>query len=48
MLLFLAIRMLVYEYVDYGNLYEWLHGSPEISPLTWSTRIKIIQGIAKG
>ncbi|XP_059459401.1 probable serine/threonine-protein kinase At1g01540 [Corylus avellana] len=43
-----AYRMLVYEYVDNGNLYQWLHGSPEISPLTWSIRKNIIQGIAKG
>jgi hypothetical protein len=45
---FVSIRMLVYEYVDNGNLYQWLHGSPEISPLTWSIRKNIIEGIAKG
>ncbi|KAF5442165.1 hypothetical protein F2P56_034854 [Juglans regia] len=42
-------RMLVYEYVDNGNLFQWLHENPEkVSPLTWSVRVKIIRGIAKG
>nr|XP_023926455.1 probable serine/threonine-protein kinase At1g01540 [Quercus suber] len=42
-------RMLVYEYVDNGNLYQWLHENPEeVSPLPWNIRMKIIQGIAKG
>ncbi|KAK7840964.1 putative serine/threonine-protein kinase [Quercus suber] len=46
---FLSIRMLVYEYVDNGNLYQWLHENPEeVSPLPWNIRMKIIQGIAKG
>nr|POF06270.1 isoform 2 of putative receptor-like protein kinase [Quercus suber] len=41
--------MLVYEYVDNGNLYQWLHENPEeVSPLPWNIRMKIIQGIAKG
>ncbi|KAL0379487.1 UNVERIFIED_CONTAM: putative serine/threonine-protein kinase [Sesamum angustifolium] len=32
-----AYRMLVYEYIDNGNLDQWLHGDVgEISPLTWS------------
>ncbi|KAM7277584.1 hypothetical protein ACFE04_004718 [Oxalis oulophora] len=42
-------RMLVYEYVDNGNLEQWLHGDvgPE-SPLTWENRMNIILGTAKG
>lgn len=41
--------MLVYEYVDNGNLEQWLHGDvgPR-SPLTWDDRMKIILGTAKG
>lgn len=42
-------RMLVYEYVDNGNLEQWLHGDvgPH-SPLTWEIRMNIILGTAKG
>nr|XP_043621080.1 probable serine/threonine-protein kinase At1g01540 [Erigeron canadensis] len=44
-----AYRMLVYEYVDNGNLDQWLHGDVgDVSPLTWSIRMNIIQGTAKG
>ncbi|KAL1534192.1 putative serine/threonine-protein kinase [Salvia divinorum] len=44
-----AHRMLVYEYVDNGNLEQWLHGDVgPISPLTWAIRIHIILGTAKG
>lgn len=41
--------MLVYEYVDNGNLEQWLHGDvgPQ-SPLTWDIRMNIILGMAKG
>ncbi|GKV10254.1 hypothetical protein SLEP1_g21647 [Rubroshorea leprosula] len=44
-----AHRMLVYEYVDNGNLEQWLHGDvgPN-SPLTWEIRMNIILGTAKG
>ncbi|KAK4760877.1 hypothetical protein SAY87_005770 [Trapa incisa] len=44
-----AHRMLVYEYVNNGNLEQWLHGDvgPR-SPLTWEIRMKIILGTAKG
>ncbi|XP_051150817.1 probable serine/threonine-protein kinase At1g01540 [Andrographis paniculata] len=44
-----AHRMLVYEYVDNGNLEQWLHGDvgPQ-SPLTWEIRMQIILGAAKG
>ncbi|KAE9615807.1 hypothetical protein Lal_00017302 [Lupinus albus] len=42
-------RMLVYEYVDNGNLEQWLHGDVgSISPLTWDIRINIIFCTAKG
>ncbi|CAN6272993.1 unnamed protein product [Urochloa humidicola] len=42
-------RMLVYEYVDNGNLEQWLHGDVgPVSPLTWEDRMKIILGTAKG
>ncbi|KAJ6421248.1 hypothetical protein OIU84_028595 [Salix udensis] len=42
-------RILVSEYVDNGNLHQWLYGCPEqTSPLTWAIRMNIIQGIAKG
>ncbi|KAG6538729.1 probable serine/threonine-protein kinase At1g01540 [Zingiber officinale] len=44
-----AYRMLVYEYVDNGNLEQWLHGDVgEVSPLTWDIRMNIILGTAKG
>ncbi|KAL6498800.1 hypothetical protein OROGR_028347 [Orobanche gracilis] len=44
-----AYRMLVYEYVDNGNLDQWLHGDVgDVSPLTWEIRMNIIIGTAKG
>lgn len=44
-----ARRMLVYEYVDNGNLEQWLHGNVgPISPLTWDIRMRIAIGTAKG
>ncbi|XP_030943952.1 probable receptor-like serine/threonine-protein kinase At4g34500 [Quercus lobata] len=44
-----AQRMLVYEYVDNGNLEQWLHGDVgPVSPLTWDIRMKIAIGTAKG
>ncbi|OWM64266.1 probable serine/threonine-protein kinase At1g01540 [Punica granatum] len=44
-----AYRMLVYEYVDNGNLDQWLHGEVgDVSPLTWNIRMNIILGTAKG
>ncbi|KAL9245360.1 hypothetical protein vseg_019022 [Gypsophila vaccaria] len=44
-----AYRMLVYEYVDNGNLDQWLHGDVgDVSPLTWDIRMNIILGMAKG
>ncbi|GKV42843.1 hypothetical protein SLEP1_g50207 [Rubroshorea leprosula] len=42
-------RMLVYEYVNNGNLEQWLHGDVgPVSPLTWDIRMKIAIGTAKG
>ncbi|KAJ8493762.1 hypothetical protein OPV22_015483 [Ensete ventricosum] len=42
-------RMLVYEYIDNGNLEQWLHGDVgPSSPLTWDIRMNIIIGTAKG
>ncbi|PQM37034.1 hypothetical protein Pyn_03133 [Prunus yedoensis var. nudiflora] len=44
-----AYRMLVYEYVDNGNLDQWLHGDVgEVSLLTWDIRMNVILGTAKG
>lgn len=41
--------MLVYEYVNNGNLEQWLHGDVgPCSPLTWEIRMNIIRGTAKG
>ncbi|KAI5081964.1 hypothetical protein GOP47_0001707 [Adiantum capillus-veneris] len=42
-------RMLVYEYVDNGNLEQWLHGPLGADePIPWNARMKIIIGTAKG
>ncbi|XP_061977322.1 probable receptor-like serine/threonine-protein kinase At4g34500 [Populus nigra] len=42
-------RMLVYEYVDNGNLEQWLHGDVgPVSPMTWDIRMNIAIGTAKG
>ncbi|KAL5562974.1 hypothetical protein UlMin_032721 [Ulmus minor] len=44
-----AQRMLVYEYIDNGNLEQWLHGDVgSVSPLTWDIRMRIAIGTAKG
>ncbi|KAL5231627.1 hypothetical protein ABZP36_030403 [Zizania latifolia] len=44
-----AHRILVYEYVDNGNLEQWLHGDiGPVSPLSWDTRMDIVLGTAKG
>ncbi|KAL9269542.1 putative receptor-like serine/threonine-protein kinase [Drosera capensis] len=43
------LRLLVYEFVDNGNLEEWLHGDMgPISALTWDIHMKIALGMAKG
>ncbi|XP_075494493.1 putative receptor-like protein kinase At2g42960 [Primulina tabacum] len=42
-------RMLVYEYVNNGNLEQWLHGAMRHHGfLTWEARMKILLGTAKG
>nr|AFK38528.1 unknown [Medicago truncatula] len=44
-----AYRMLVYEFVDNGNLDQWLHGDVgPVSPMTWDIRMNILLGTAKG
>ncbi|KAK7264782.1 hypothetical protein RJT34_32392 [Clitoria ternatea] len=41
-------RLLVYEYVNNGNLEQWLHGAMrQYGFLTWDARIKILLGTAK-
>lgn len=53
-------RLLVYEFIEKGNLDQWLHEpstaphpSDDVSaefrlPLSWSTRVNIIRGVAHG
>lgn len=42
------LRMLVYEYVNNGNLEQWLHGAMnQQGSLTWEARINILLGTAK-
>lgn len=41
-------RLLVYEYVNNGNLEQWLHGAMrQYGFLTWEARVKILLGTAK-
>ncbi|KAK4769860.1 hypothetical protein SAY87_030392 [Trapa incisa] len=41
-------RMLVYEYVNNGNLEQWLHGEMcQHGTLSWDARMKVILGTAK-
>ncbi|KAJ0985906.1 hypothetical protein J5N97_004262 [Dioscorea zingiberensis] len=41
-------RMLVYEYVNNGNLEQWIHGAMrQHGVLSWDNRMKIIIGTAK-
>lgn len=41
-------RMLVYEYVNNGNLEQWLHGAMrQHGYLTWEARMKVLIGTAK-
>ncbi|KAK9153446.1 hypothetical protein Sjap_000926 [Stephania japonica] len=39
-------RLLVYEYMPHGTLYDHLHG--ELSPLNWTLRLKISYQAARG
>lgn len=50
-------RLLVYEFIERGNLDQWLHDPSssgnddafgERLPLSWETRMKIIRGVANG
>ncbi|KAK7270418.1 hypothetical protein RIF29_23535 [Crotalaria pallida] len=48
-------RLLVYEFIEQGNLDQWLHEPSFINddvshrlPLSWETRVKIIRGVAHG
>ncbi|KAJ4830433.1 Zygote arrest protein 1 [Turnera subulata] len=44
-------KLLIYDYVPNGSLATALHGKPgmvSFTPLSWSTRLRIIKGIAKG
>ena len=39
----------MYDFVDNGNLEQWIHGDVgDVSPLSWDIRINIILGMAKG
>ncbi|KAJ4954914.1 hypothetical protein NE237_011697 [Protea cynaroides] len=41
-------RLLVYEYVNNGNLEQWLHGAMrQYGYLTWESRMKVLLGTAK-
>lgn len=41
-------RLLVYEYVNNGNLEQWLHGAmSQLGYLTWEARMKVLLGTAK-
>lgn len=41
-------RLLVYEYVNNGNLEQWLHGAMrQHGHLTWEARMKVLLGTAK-
>ncbi|XP_050217046.1 putative serine/threonine-protein kinase [Mercurialis annua] len=47
-------RVLIYEYIEKGNLDQWLHDMSSINehstklPLSWETRVKVVLGVAKG
>lgn len=44
-------KLLIYDYVPNGNLAAAIHGKPGIlsfTPLSWSVRLQIMKGIAKG
>jgi hypothetical protein len=41
-------RMLVYEFVNNGNLEQWLHGAMrQHGVFTWENRMKVVIGTAK-
>jgi len=40
--------MLVYEFVNNGNLEQWLHGAMrQRGVFTWENRMKVVTGTAK-
>ncbi|XP_030956305.1 receptor protein kinase-like protein ZAR1 [Quercus lobata] len=44
-------KLLIYDYIPNGNLATAIHGKPgmvSFTPLSWSVRLKIVKGIAKG
>lgn len=47
-------RILIYEFIEKGNLDIWLHDSSSVEdeiprlPLSWATRNKIVRGVADG
>lgn len=42
-------RLLAYEYLSNGNLYDWLHPNEgESSNIDWPLRVKIAIGVARG
>lgn len=45
-----AERILIYEFIQRGNLDFWLHDDSEVLrlPLPWSIRNKIVRGVANG
>lgn len=45
---FLFNRMLVYEFVNNGNLEQWLHGAMcQRGVFSWENRMKVVTGTAK-
>jgi hypothetical protein len=41
-------RMLVYEFVNNGNLEQWLHGAMcQRGVFSWENRMKVVTGTAK-
>ncbi|GJY78837.1 receptor protein kinase-like protein ZAR1 [Tanacetum coccineum] len=44
-------KLLIYDYIPNGNLGTAIHGKPGVPssvPLSWSVRLKIMRGVAKG
>ncbi|KAH6814995.1 Leucine-rich repeat protein kinase family protein [Perilla frutescens var. hirtella] len=44
-------KLLIYDFVPNGNLAAAIHGKPGLvtfTPLSWSARLKIMKGVAKG
>ncbi|KAH6763054.1 Leucine-rich repeat protein kinase family protein [Perilla frutescens var. hirtella] len=42
-------KLLIYDFIPNGNLNAAIHGKPgQFNPLSWSMRLKIMKGVAKG